>query len=126
MQIATLNGIEPDLALSVVTVESGGNINAIGTHGELGLFQVMKNNFPGLNKKKLLDPYVNSILGINLLAEAKRNCKHKIDHLYLLCYNLGQAKASKVKFPKKWPYYNKVISEYKKRKKYFINEISNK
>lgn len=104
--------MDPALVSSVIMVESGGNPKVVGTHGEVGLMQVMPSNC-GVTRKKLFDPRENIYCGVSYLRLMEQECKHKNDFTHLLCYNLGVAKASKVRYPKLFPYYKKVMAHYK-------------
>jgi soluble lytic murein transglycosylase-like protein len=66
--VATSLGVPPALAVQVATQESGLNPNALGTKGEVGLFQVM----PSLAASMGLDPsdpVQNTQVGVSYLAQ---------------------------------------------------------
>lgn len=109
VQFANLHGYDPALIAGMIEVESKWNVNAIGSKSEIGLMQIMPSNYKGVSKKQLLDPATNIILGIKLLDQYRQTCKHHKDDTYLLCYNLGMNKASKIRHPKQFIYYTKVI-----------------
>lgn len=111
---SAIYGIDPKLSLAVATYESQLNPKAIGTKGELGLFQLMPSSFPKVSKKELIKPETNIRLGIKYLAWLKNNCNHKKDDTYLVCWNYGIGNAKKVKHPKLFPYYVSVMKEYRK------------
>ncbi len=62
----------------------------------------------------LKNDYMNLKEGIRKLAEAKKYCKHQADFQWLVCYNAGVFGGSKVKDPKQFPYYRKVMGIYSK------------
>lgn len=107
-------GIDPKLSLAVAKHESKMNPIAVGSKGELGLFQLMPSSFPKVSKKELIKPETNIKLAIKYLGWLKKNCNHQMDNTYLVCYNYGINNAKKVKYPKKFPYYVSVMKEYKK------------
>lgn len=104
--------IDPDIVKAVVAVESNFNVNAVGSVGELSLMQLNPTSFPGYTKEQLKNPYLNIKLGVEYLSKLKQSCVHKDNDTYLVCYNLGSYKATKVKHPKLWPYYKKVKKKY--------------
>lgn len=105
---ATANGVDPQLALAVVEVESGFNPKARGRAGEVGLFQLHPSYFPnapeGITK--------NIELGIKHLMFWETKCYTKTKHTWVTCFNSGNRK---LKSPQLAPYYRKVISAYKRR-----------
>lgn len=113
--------VDPIIALSVASVESGLNPNAVGPTKDLGVFQLNPKTFNSYSKKQLLDPETNIKLGVRYIAEMKRDCTHNIDNTYVLCYNLGTSGAKKVKHPKLFPYYKNVMKVYNE-KMYLLSE----
>jgi soluble lytic murein transglycosylase-like protein len=59
-------GVDPGIALAVAQVESGGNQNARGAAGEVGIFQVLPTTAPGAN---LADTNTNIQVGVGYLAQ---------------------------------------------------------
>lgn len=114
---ATMHGIDPKLAVSVAMVESSLKVNAVGPKGEVGLFQVRPELFKHIPKDKLMKPEINTIIGVQHLAWNKKYCPHKEDKTWLVCYNYGIGNAKKVKHPKLFPYYKKVMAKMDKFKK---------
>lgn len=108
-------GIDPEIALAVVDVESKFNVNAVGSLNEQSLFQVLP-QYSKYSIKQLKDPVINIREGLRMLKYAKDNCKHKLDKTWILCYNLGVAGGAKIKYPKKFIYYKKVMSAKEKFK----------
>lgn len=107
-------GFDPNVAVAVATVESRLNPMAVGTKGEIGLFQVMPQFVKGFNKSQLFDVRTNIIVGITKLKEEQLKCRHKENIDYLVCYNYGRTNASKVKHPAVFPYVIKVQKELNK------------
>lgn len=106
-------GVDPALAMSVIQVESGFNAQAVGEHGEIGLMQLMPEYFP-VSREALFDPRTNIKLGIEHLAEAQKQCKHNQDNSWIVCYNLGVSKGNSIRYPKLFPYYKRVMLQYKR------------
>lgn len=109
------SGIDPQVALAVADVESKFNVNAVGQLNEQGLYQIM----PGFSKytvKQLKDPIINIREGMRMLKYAKDNCKHKEDKTWVICYNLGVSGGAKIKLPKQFIYYKKIMASKKKFK----------
>lgn len=106
-----VNGIHPDITNAVIKVESRGNVMATGrSHQERGLMQIREKFVPETSLQ-LYNPCTNIMVGTRLLREAKRNCKHFIESSWLVCFNVGQYGARKIKHPRKFPYYTKVMKE---------------
>jgi hypothetical protein len=114
---ASMYGIDPKLAVSVAMVESSLNPNAIGSKGEVGLFQLRPEIFNHIPKDKLITPETNIRNGIKHLAWNKKYCNHKKEKTWLICYNYGIGNAKKVKHPKLFPYYKKVMMNMEKFEK---------
>jgi soluble lytic murein transglycosylase-like protein len=105
-----LNGISPQITQAVISVESNNNNFAVSRDGkDFGLMQIRQKYVPQ-TKLQLLNPCANVKIGTEILAEAKRRCKHKADNTWLTCYNVGVAGARRIKWPKKFPYYLKVMA----------------
>lgn len=101
--------INHQTAIAVAKVESRLNPNAVGPLGEIGLMQV-RPEYSKFSRDQLFDPTINIQEGLRILSEAKRKCKHKVDKLWLNCYNLGVRGGSRLKYPHKFPYYIKVMN----------------
>lgn len=108
---SSLYNIDPYLVMNVIRTESNYNKYAIGTHGEIGLMQLMPNSFPKYNKSQLFNIETNIKLGIKHLSEAKHNCKHQELNQFIICYNKGIKGGNKVQYPHKDKYYQRVTNE---------------
>ena len=105
-----INGIDPVLTQSVIHVESKGNPQAVGSIGEVGLMQIRPEFVPETSLQ-LFNPCTNVRVGIRLLKSL--NPKYgPFDKSWINCYNLGRTACKKVRFPKKFRYYKKVIAAY--------------
>lgn len=114
---ATQFGIDPNVAVAVAEAESSMRIHAIGSVGEVGLFQI-RPEYSSLNKDELKNPVNNIIKGVLKLRQAKEECIHKQDLTWLTCYNRGISGAKKVKNPHKDQYVLKVKNKIKNKKDY--------
>jgi soluble lytic murein transglycosylase-like protein len=103
-----LSGIDHEITNAVIKVESNGNTMAVGTMGDSGLMQV-RHQFVPETQQQLFNPCTNINRGVTLLKKAKDNCKHKLNNTWLVCYNLGLKGGSRIKYPKKFIYYKKVM-----------------
>lgn len=101
-------GFDPALALAVAEVESGLRPNATGKAGEVGLFQL----HPRFFKNAPYEVKANADLGVKHLLFWQRNCPSKQSNTFVNCFNAGKRA---FRFPKRTPYYKKVISAYAKR-----------
>jgi soluble lytic murein transglycosylase-like protein len=66
---ANAAGVPPALAVQVATQESGLNPTALGSKGELGLFQLMPSTAASLGVTDPLDPVQNAQGGVAYLAQ---------------------------------------------------------
>ncbi len=105
---ALSQGIDPNLALAVAEVESGLKPDATGKAGEIGLFQLHPRFHPTASYKVK----ENIDLGIKTLLFWQHNCPTKTNFTFVNCYNRGYKSAP---FPRRTPYYKKVMIAYKKR-----------
>jgi soluble lytic murein transglycosylase-like protein len=108
---ALINGVEPDLALSIAKVESSLNPKAVSSTMDGGLFQLNKQYYKFHNPNWLFDVEINTALALHTLGKLKEECFHKANKTFVLCYNLGRTGASRIKFPEKHRYYKKVIEK---------------
>jgi soluble lytic murein transglycosylase-like protein len=113
MMYASQMGVSPELALSVATVESDLNPNAVGSVGEVGLFQI-RPEYSGYSPLELKDIHTNIMVGIKMIKDAQHYCIHKEDVQFLTCYNAGFTGAKKIKSPKHFPYVVKVRNKLSK------------
>ena len=107
---SALNQIDPRITHAVISVESNWNTQAVGTLNEQGLMQVRPEHVP-VSIAQLRDPCTNIKYGTAILKRAMNKCKHQLDNTWVLCFNLGLAGGKKIKHPKKYPYYLKIVSK---------------
>ena len=90
-------GFDPVFLMAVIENESGFNPETIGTHGEIGLMQILPNtaqwiahkfNLPWTGPQSLKNPVTNIILGSAYLAYLREKFKFQ-SQLYLAAYNMG-------------------------------------
>lgn len=101
---ANMYNVDPIVAISVAEQESQFNTNAVGSAGEIGLYQVKPQYVKDYTREQLFIPEVNIKVGIQKLAEAKKTCIHKHDITWVTCYNLGRTAARRIKHPELFPY----------------------
>lgn len=111
---AILYNLDPKIVYSVAYYESSLNPSAIGAHGEVGLLQLTP-KYLHLTKEQLLDPETNIREGCAYIQKIQAECPFKKDFEWLACYNLGTPKASKLQYPKLFPYYKNVMKIYRKQ-----------
>lgn len=114
LKYATLYNVSPEVVLSVIKVESNFNANVISNGNDIGLMQLRKASYPEYTTKELLDPETNIKLGVRHLAEVKNKCKYKLNHSYVVCYNVGLTGIKNIKHPYNFPYYKKVMKQMAK------------
>lgn len=107
---SVMNGIDPQLTKAVISVESNGNVFARGSVGEIGLMQIRPEHVPE-SKLQLGQSCTNIMRGTHILRKAREKCKHTVDKTWVTCYNLGIRGGSRLRYPKKWGYYKKVIAK---------------
>ncbi len=93
-------GVQYELLLAVMYVESRYNVNAVGGGNSYGLCQIHYSNSANLRRKigitNLLDPYENIEAGAYMLsmylniARKKSADQNFIEHYGLNCYNMGE------------------------------------
>lgn len=109
---AAMYNVSPSLAVSVAKVESNLNQYALGSLGEVGLFQIRPEYVEAFTTKDLYNVHFNIIIGVKMLRDAKRNCPNQRELTWLTCYNAGLNGASKIKDPYNFGYVKKVRKEY--------------
>ena len=108
--IASVAGLDPDLALAIATVESGLNPNVVGGLGEIGLFQLR----PQYHKVFKGHPEHNMLIGIAYLAELQKKYSRKYGDAWFVLYNYGPYNPPK--YPRQTAYYKKVMKELNRLK----------
>jgi soluble lytic murein transglycosylase-like protein len=103
-----VNGIDPALSFQMARVESNMNPYAVSRTNDGGLFQLNRNSYRFHNDKWIFVPITNIALAMNTLGKLKKQCSHKVNNSYILCYNMGIKGASKVKRPFTQSYYRKM------------------
>lgn len=105
---AAIGGVDPRVARSVASVESGLNPKAVGSAGEVGLFQIKPEYVKGISRRQLFNITTNIKVGVAKIKEAQRTCIHRKQLDYLTCYNMGNQAAKRVRYPALFPYVVKV------------------
>lgn len=100
-ETAEAHEMEPDLVLAIATVESGLDPNAVGSLGEIGVFQLR----PEFHDVKSGDVRANANTAVEYLKRLKLKCKDYGPAFYV-CFNHGPYK--RVQRPTEFPYYIKV------------------
>jgi soluble lytic murein transglycosylase-like protein len=110
---SSLYGVDPNLVKAVIQVESRGSPSLVGEAGEVGLMQLLPSSFPSM-VGKLGDTKTNLRIGIRYLSKMKSDCVHQEDYAWIVCYNAGLTGGRKIKSPKSFPYYIRVMREYER------------
>ncbi len=108
--VAATNGLDPDFAIAIATVESGLNPEAVGALGEVGLFQLR----PEYHDVKPGNTSHNIKVAVLYLAHLKQRWGSKYPDSWFVLYNYGPGNAPKA--PTKTEYYKKVMLELGKIK----------
>jgi soluble lytic murein transglycosylase-like protein len=115
VKVAMEEGIDPALALAIAETESNFNPKMIGSLGEIGVYQLR----PEFHRVSRSNVSANIKTGIKYLVRLKRECNSYGD-AFFVCFNYGQAK--KLKYPKLFPYYKKVMIAKQRRESNLIAE----
>lgn len=110
---ALAHNVDPDLLFAIAKVESGFKIHAVGTKGELGLFQ-LRPEFYG-DPEDLLDPSSAAETAAALLHEKLQRCA-SLGKAAFVCYNRGITGGRNLQFPKKTEYYRRVTRAIREAK----------
>lgn len=105
---AIVQGVDPKLAVSIAYVESKFDVNAVGSRGEIGLFQ-LRPEFHNVYKTNVTGQI---IAGVNYLKRLEKKCTPKYSEAWFICFNIGPYRKNIIKEPKKFVYYQKVIAYY--------------
>lgn len=106
---ANRHNLCPKLVWAIAMTESSLNPNAIGQHGEIGLFQLR----PEYHNVKYGDYKHNTNIAVKYLLYVKRRCHAKYKDAWFICYNTGPNRSYTIKDPKKFNYYKKVMKYYR-------------
>lgn len=106
-----LHGVDPLITQAVIKVESNGNPYALSPDKKDGGLMQVRQKYVPETMLQLLNPCANVKRGTKLLAQAMKRCRHKADLTWLVCYNAGITGGSRIKWPKKFSYYIKVVSK---------------
>jgi len=112
--------MDPLFLLAVIATESKFNVEAKGTHGEIGLMQVLPKTAKWLapqaglpEKFDLQDPAVNIRLGATYFAHLRHTFKHN-SRRYIGAYNMGVTNVRRLMSVKVEPqvYPSRVLNNY--------------
>jgi soluble lytic murein transglycosylase-like protein len=100
VDVASAEGIDPDLAFRLVKLESGFNPRATSPVGALGLTQIMpataRYYTKDVSRERLYDPQVNLEVGFRYLRGLVKQYKGDVK-LALLVYNRGEVAVAKAR-----------------------------
>jgi soluble lytic murein transglycosylase-like protein len=100
--------IDAKLAVAIAKTESSLNPNAVGSLGELGLFQLrpeFHNVIDGNTKH-------NVEVAMKYLSYVKRKCASKYGNAWFICFNTGPYRQNIIANPTNFSYYKKVMNHY--------------
>ena len=104
-------GIDPKLAVAIAMTESNLNPNAVGSLGEIGLFQLR----PEFHDVKQGDIKHNVELAMRYLSYVKNRCLRRYDVAWFVCFNTGPNRKKLIERPQEFSYYKKVMIAYEGR-----------
>jgi len=102
--------IDPDLARSIVEVESNGNEKLIGKIGELSEWQLR----PNFHMVRQGDTYHNCLVALRYLNSLYRARRATYGTAFFVAYNFGPSRT--LTNPKQTAYFRKVMAAYTARK----------
>ena len=95
-------GIDIELIEAIAKVESSNREKAISQDGmDFGLMQIRKKYVPE-TREQLLDACTSIKVASRILDFNKKNCRHKKDYTYVVCYNTGVTGCKKINHPNKF------------------------
>lgn len=106
-----LNGIDPRITQAVIQTESNGNPYALSPDKKDGGLMQVRIQYVPETRAQLFQSCTNIARGTQLLKQAMNKCKHKANNTWLVCYNAGIKGGAKIKFPRKFPYYRKIVGK---------------
>lgn len=104
-------GIDPKLAVAIAMTESSLNPNAVGSLGEIGLFQLR----PEFHDVRPGDIKHNVELAMRYLSYVKNRCLRRYDAAWFVCFNTGPNRKKLIERPQEFSYYKKVMIAYEGR-----------
>lgn len=100
VDVASAEGIDPELAFRLVKLESDFNVQAVSSVGAVGLTQLMPSTArfyeKGITREKLYDPNTNLRIGFRYLRGLVREYDGDVN-LALLVYNRGPVAVQKAR-----------------------------
>ncbi len=128
-------GFDPIFLMAVIQNESSFDPEILGTHGEIGLMQIIpetgewiseKYNLPWKGSQSLKDPVINIQIGAAYLAYLREKFEFH-SQLYLAAYNMGSTNVKRAIerqiLPKQYPF--RVMQRYVKFYSKIHEEITN-
>lgn len=114
--LSEIYGIERELILAIIKVESNFEVKAVGkSHKERGLMQLNPRYFPTAR----FDVASNLRQGVRYLARVREACYERYREAWFICYNTGPN--ARLKKPKTFSYYKKVM--YAKEKGIYKEDV---
>lgn len=99
------HSLNPELTIAIATVESGLNPDAIGSKGEVGLFQLR----PEYHSVKPGNVKQNVEVALAYLSEIRNKWQPIYGDAWFIKFNLGP-NYRQIKYPTKFAYYQKVMA----------------
>ncbi len=106
-------GIDQQLAFKMAHVESSMNPLAISRTNDGGLYQLNQKYFKFHNEQWRYSIETNTAMALSHLAKLKKTCKHQVEKSFVLCYNLGEQGAKRIKNPSSQNYFKKMNILYR-------------
>ena len=108
-------GIDPDLIMSIIQVESGWNPSAISIKGARGLMQLMPDTARRLGVRSIFDPHENIMGGANYYRQMYDTFGNH--RQALIAYNCGPQRVMEGRVPSESiSYANRVLQVFRARK----------
>jgi hypothetical protein len=126
---ALLQDYDEDMILSVIVIESEGNLNAVSHKGAQGLMQLMPATAESLGVTDPHDPFQNVLAGTRYLKELQTRYGFKSPQEALVAYNMGPTRAKRwlSQYPaedylyvQKVMYVHGVIAKQKREQRAFV------
>jgi soluble lytic murein transglycosylase len=118
--VADFNQLDPDLVHAVITVESGGNPDAVSCKGAMGLMQLMPGTADELGVEDPMEPTDNIRGGVKYLADLIDRFDGNLEYA-LAAYNAGPGAVQKYggipPYLETRQFVKKVLANYRNRQK---------
>lgn len=102
--------LDPYLVFAIIETESSFRPGAIGSAGEIGLFQ-LRPEFHDFDENSIKSQILTAL---DYLQYIHSRCSGRYGQAWFICYNTGPNRSNVITNPTEFIYYKKVMSFYKR------------